>query len=243
MDKYWSSSFVLYNVLDISLSDDGLVLVVGTNEGNTVFVHGRSNVELQWTSKQTITGTNGFGYSVSLSGDGKLLVVGTYAIINIINTTTVYTRQSTTDTFSLFSTITLPSTNRFLSKVSGNGSVILLSYLVSNYVEVYTQVQGNWKRFQTISSSSDENFGFSSDISPDGRVAIFGTSFGNYARLYERPPRPKYVVTTRQELEDAITDPVISGIDVNADISVESITTQNGMKVLYTSLPRATLQF
>jgi hypothetical protein len=96
--------------------------------GNFIHIYKRSGTDFTHLTGSTITGINsiGWGESVSMSNDGSTIIVSAFA------TTYIYKRGTGVETYTLFSTNTVPSINPSLSygrsiSITNNGEAFFLA--------------------------------------------------------------------------------------------------------------------
>lgn len=124
---------------DLSLSKDGRILVVGIHGGGYVNVYGYREQSDRWAHDTSIVGdkSDGFGYSVSVSGNGKATIVGA-----------PYHREY-----------------KGLVRMYDMGDLSLVQ--------------------EHDGIAADDHFGYSVAMSLDGSRAAAGAWGGRYARVYE----------------------------------------------------------
>jgi hypothetical protein len=196
-----------------------------------------------------------FGKVLALSGNGNVLAVGSPSY------------DSGKGRINIYDTVNgnrMPITG--LVNGEGLGNSIGLSY--DGFTMIYGSVNGTYTRVVTWSGTqwgskgtvptvtsvtSNQRDGYSVSISADGNTIVSSAPQTSTARLedgkvriftYEAalPNRPKYKVTNRQEIEDAIADPTIQSIEVLNDINTLTIlSSSSDTKVFYTLAQKVTL--
>jgi hypothetical protein len=174
----------------VSLSSDGLILAVGTPYANssTGYVKIYEFVSGAWTQKgSTLDGTAGsyFGYSVSLSSDGLILVVGAPVANSNTGYVEIYEFVSGAWT-QKGSRLNGTAGSRFGDNVSlsSDGLILAVGAPYSNtftgYVKIYEFVSGAWtQKGSTLNGNADSQFGTSVSLSSDGLILAVGAPSAN----------------------------------------------------------------
>ncbi len=131
-----------------------------------------------------LSGADGFGTSVALSGDGGVGLVGVPGTNNGVGAAYVYTYENSTGTWSAPVALTVPGgAGVFGASValSGDGEVAIVGAYGTNnnvgaaYVYTYDVSTGTWSAPVALTvPSGAADFGFSVALSGDGEVAIVG---------------------------------------------------------------------
>ncbi len=186
----------------VSISLDGTIVAIGVKEHNS----GRGQVKIYqnnanvWTQLgNSILGTNGddnLGYSVSLSGNGQIIAIGTHnGDINQTNSGHVSVYQYVSGTTSwdkLGNDMVGYESNGQLGNavaLSSDGSTVIVgssnsdaSGNDSGLVKVFKHIDGYWLQVgrKVVGQNSGDKFGFSVAINTDGSIIGVGaTGFEN----------------------------------------------------------------
>lgn len=188
-----ASSFV---GMDVAISDDGSTSVVGglfsNGNGGGAYVFTRSGIN--WTQQQelipsSVAPGNNFGWSVSISGDGNTVAIGSKsetsggqgsagAVYVFTRTAGVWTQQqrlqSATPTFAAYlgSDVSLSDGgDKILAGAPGDGgSNKGAAYIFTRSGITWTQQQ----RVVNIGNSAGDSFGTGVALSGDGNVVLVG---------------------------------------------------------------------
>lgn len=200
----------------VSISSNGTIVAIGAPEndgnGNTSgHVRVFQNTNGNWAQiGQDINGANlsdRSGYSVSLSGDGAILAVGSpYNDDNGNNAGMVRLFKNVNSVWTLTNTFYGDSQDDFLGyyvSLSKNGNILAIgapragASSVSNgegHVKLYENINDNWEFKYTIEGEQEqEYFGSALSLSEDGSIVAVGahrwpslTSSKGAVRVYKR---------------------------------------------------------
>ena len=178
----------------VSLSSDGSTALVGAHQKSSnagaAYVFTRSGST--WTQQAKLTasdaaGSDYFGGSVSLSGDGSTALVGAYYKSSATGAAYIFTKSGST--WSQQSKLTASdgaSPDRFGISVSlsADGSTALVgAYTKSSYTGaayIFTRSGSTWTQQQKITASdaaTSDYFGYSVSLSADGSTALVGAYY------------------------------------------------------------------
>jgi hypothetical protein len=206
-------------------------------------------------SEPLLIGTNTnqrFGTVLALSANGNVLAVGSPAydsgkgIINVYDTVNGNRMPIT-------GSVNGEQLGRSIS-LSADGSTMIYGSVNGNYTRVVTWSSNAWMAKGTVPVMTANNGdGYTVSISADGNTILFSAP-RTTTTLYEEgkisiftyklvlPTRPKYKVTNRQEIEDAIADTTIQSIEALNDIdTLTTLSSSSGTKVFFTLTQKATL--
>eukprot|EP00980_Cylindrotheca_fusiformis_P012984 scaffold3240_cov68-Cylindrotheca_fusiformis.AAC.4 len=197
---------------DFSLSGNGQRVAIGARQGAAYNTGSGSIYEMRdgtWGEPlQVIDGESeydNFGTSVALSKDGKTLAIG--AAFNDSNgdqsgRVRVYQLDSDTSSFVKMGEDIDGETVRERSgrsvALSENGSVLAIGGPGPNSFAGKVRVfywepddnnakGGSWKQLglTLYGNAEDDSFGYSVDLSDDGKILAVGARFGNYAKVFQ----------------------------------------------------------
>ncbi len=186
----------------VKLSDDGTVMAISApwKNKNSLAAAGEVLVYVKdstWVLKSTLTvdtpsAYEMLGYSIDLSKNGDVLVVGQYGktVSSLVNAGAVLIYTQSQGVWSLDTTIDTPNAEVFgyfgaAVAVSADGNVIAIGAPLedglgtnSGRVYIYELVSGAWTLKQTLimkgsaSTGDDTNFGNNVDLNTDGSVLV-----------------------------------------------------------------------
>lgn len=180
----------------VTMSADGVHLVIGADNDDlfgAAYYYTRSGSV--WSFQQKFRSSNiaqndHFGYDMSMSADGKLLVVSANRTASPANSGTVYTFTRTTGNWteqSFMKAFDAVASDEFGKSVSlsPDGTKLLVSAMLdddmmsdSGTVYYYTRENNAWvfqSKFYSPSPSVNENLGIKIQITPDGNYAFVST--------------------------------------------------------------------
>ncbi len=109
---------------DLAIDDEGITVAIGDSGRNQVKIYKRSGTS--WSLDQTITGSNQFGMSTAISGDGLVLAVARPTWYSNRGGIKFYSRAdkntSFTESFDMSDINSLNSTNSYLGRGKGTAS-------------------------------------------------------------------------------------------------------------------------
>ena len=188
----------------VSISGDGSVVIVGAygDDSYTGSAYIYEKVNGTWTQKAKLTTDGGaqndrFGQSVSISGDGSVVIVGAYGDDN--NTGSVYIYEKPGSTWSSMTRETAKLTASggrfgFSVSISGDGATALVGAYVEyvTYQEqgsayIFENVNGSWTQRAKLTANNGaryDYFGRSVSISSDGSTALIGADGAGRGAAY-----------------------------------------------------------
>src|SRR5690606_10076715 len=169
--------------VSVSLSADVSILVIGSRGYVSIY----QNVSGTWTLNGTLSGT-GYGYSVSLSSDGKIIAIGVLTNLNTTGYVQVYQNVSGTWT-QIGQDITgnvVGEQFGYSVALSSDGTILAVGapYYDGNggtrsgQVRVYRNISGTWTHLgQAIDDGEvvGEFSGWDVSLSSDGDILAVGT--------------------------------------------------------------------
>lgn len=170
----------------VSLAADGNTALIGASLQNgskgVAYIFTRSNTG--WTQQVKLTPTDStnvslFGFSVSLSNDGKTALIGTasdaaYIFSSLNNTWTQQAKLISNED------ITWNGFGRSVA-LSGDGNTALIGDDVERAGYVFMHTNTTWSQQVKLSAESGiaDGFGTSVSLANDGNIALIGASFDN----------------------------------------------------------------
>lgn len=187
--------------ISISLSNDGSIIAIGANQNDGVSLsagHTRifKNISGTWTQIGTdidgVALADNAGYSVSLSGNGNIVAIGTIGDDSAgLNAGQVRIYQNISGTWTQIGAGINgeAADDRFGFKVSlsDNGSVVAIGAQFNNgngsnagHVRIYQNISGTWTQIGTDidGDAVNDQFGASISLSIDGKIIAIG-AIGN----------------------------------------------------------------
>ncbi len=187
--------------ISISLSNDGSIIAIGANQNDGIAIsagHVRifQNISGTWTQIGTdidgVALADNAGYSVSLSGNGNIVAIGTIGDDSAgLNAGQVRIYQNISGTWTQIGAGINgeAADDRFGFKVSlsDNGSVVAIGAQFNNgngsnagHVRIYQNISGTWTQIGTDidGDAVNDQFGASISLSIDGKIIAIG-AIGN----------------------------------------------------------------
>ncbi len=191
----------------VAVSSDGSTIAVGASsnsDNGSVYVYSGTN----WGTEKKLTASDGaaddyFGYSISMSSDGSIIVIGAYADDDVqtasgsayvFEKSTGWVNGSSNQTLKL--TASVPGYTYYFGfsvAISADGSTIVagatrdvVSTVTAGAVYLYNGT--NWGTETRLTSADPTNlteFGHSVSISSDGSTIAIGTNGAEAAYVFE----------------------------------------------------------
>jgi len=242
----------------VSISSDGSTAIVGayydddngqTNSGSAyIFVRSESS----WTQQQKLTlganatGTDFFGYSVSISSDGSTVIVGAYGDddhgLYDSGAAYIFVRSSGTWTQQAKLTAGTDAGNGerfgFNVSISGDGNTAIVGAYPNDSAYIFVRSGGTWTQQEKLTIGTVDAFAWNVSISSDGNTAIVG-SYGDNAYIFI-PGRSLHIPrdidvdgTAYIEIleSDAISASTVSAVTVNSNLVAGNVTISNDLIV------------
>jgi hypothetical protein len=174
----------------VSLSLDGTIALIGaySEHSYTGAAYIYQNVAGTWTQIARVTSgvvNSYFGYSVALSSDGTIVLIG--AITENSNTGAAYLYQNVAGTWTQIARVTsgVASSNfGFCVVINSDGTIALIGAYSENSntgaAYIYQNVSGTWTKIARVTSGvANSRFGMSVSLSSDGTIALIGAFYEN----------------------------------------------------------------
>jgi hypothetical protein len=231
----------------IDISADGNTALVGAYGKNSqvgeVYIYTRSG--LIWTEQQRITAPGGlqdtFGFSVSLSPDGNIAVVGATSLDSGTTTSNgavyVFTRSAGVWTQQQKLTASDATNSAGLGysvDISSDGLTILAGAEYENSATgsayLYKYESGEWveqRKFTASDAATGDRYGTSVSLSEDGNTAIIGAWLENTSPNSDNGAAYVYTLSGTTWTEQKLLSPDISSNDsfgASVSISADGLT-------------------
>ena len=166
----------------VSISDDGLRVCAGCEGSQSAYVWDYSGGTWTRTTLATSQGTQ-YGWAISMSGDGKKIVVGEPGYSGYSGAIKSYTTSTSPGTAASWASANqinnhAGGTARYGSavKISKDGNTLAVGAYQGNKVYTYKWNSSSWGAYGYDTFSGSNSFGWSMDINSDGTVLVVGTS-------------------------------------------------------------------
>lgn len=167
----------------LDLSDDGVMLIVGSYGGGIAEVFEYQDHLSIWAMTDLLQGNfeDGFGYSVAISGSGTTAIIGA----PFANNNSGFARVKDIQNFSFISQVTGQFPNDEYGKsvdISHDGLTVSVGAPGSDSVEIeiYDVVTNSWSRIGSRIEISNEGFGTAVSLSSDGSCIAVGAPLNSF---------------------------------------------------------------